>query len=322
MNSALSFWTEKLTKLRTDKVSRPWPSWTKHQAPHKPLLLLSVMDLYAMDAVSNDIIEPSMELVEIFKGYWDRVIPDGGTTSVAFPLPRLERDGIWQLIPREELEGDIPISAISSMVKLKSVCSGARVDNELYRLLMNEQSREILRAAVITHFFSPEMKAVLLEESEVQIEAEIYSKNLLRQIELKRKLEESHKTTKVRSRGFSKAILPLYGYRCAICGIKITTPEEYHVIEAAHIVPWSVTRNDDLTNGLSLCRLCHWSFDRGMLGIDKNHQVLVSRHLKSADNCAGHLLTLEKRPIFQPKEPSFAPGIDNLAWHRKKVFIR
>jgi hypothetical protein len=37
-------YTNKLARLNTDKSSARWPDFTRHRAPHKPLLLLAVMD--------------------------------------------------------------------------------------------------------------------------------------------------------------------------------------------------------------------------------------------------------------------------------------
>ena len=81
---------------------------------------------------------------------------------------------------------------------------------------------------------------------------------------------------KVRDQGFRKAIVRLYEHRCAICGIRILTPEGHTVIEAAHIIPWSQTHNDSPQNGMSLCKLCHWSFDEGLMGVDLDYKVMVS----------------------------------------------
>jgi putative restriction endonuclease len=31
-------------------------------------------------------------------------------------------------------------------------------------------------------------------------------------------------------------------------------------------VPWRISHDDDLHNGTALCRLCHWTFEQGLLG--------------------------------------------------------
>ena len=50
---------------------------TCHQAPHKPFVLLSVMDLVAEGALTENFIPPSMELVELFNIYWFSIMPVG-----------------------------------------------------------------------------------------------------------------------------------------------------------------------------------------------------------------------------------------------------
>ena len=54
------------------------------------------------------------------------------------------------------------------------------------------------------------------------------------------------------------------------------TPEGHTVVEAAHIRPWSDSYDDRPTNGLALCKLCHWSFDEGLMGVGRCYEVLCS----------------------------------------------
>lgn len=68
--------------------------------------------------------------------------------------------------------------------------------------------------------------------------------------------EESFKE-KARDQGFRKAVVKAYDHRCAFCGIRIRTPDGHTVVDGAHIIPWSVSKNDAPQNGLSLCKLCH-----------------------------------------------------------------
>ena len=89
-------------------------------------------------------------------------------------------------------------------------------------------------------------------------------------------------------------------------------------MEAAHIVPWSQSHNDRLTNGMALCKLCHWSFDMGLMSVGKEYEVLISKSVRIEKNILGHMLTLMDRPIFMPKKEKFWPDQKNLTWHRKE----
>ena len=74
------------------------------------------------------------------------------------------------------------------------------------------------------------------------------------------------------------------------------------------------------TNGLALCRLCHWSFDEGLMSVGRNYEVLVSRQAKKDPNIPGPIMTFADRPIFRPLEDNYWPSQSNFAWHRESVF--
>ena len=93
--------------------------------------------------------------------------------------------------------------------------------------------------------------------------------------------------------------------RCALCGIRMLTPEGHTIVEAAHIKPWSKSHDDKPTNGLALCRLCHWSFDEGLMSVGKSYEVLVSKRVRTDQNIPGHMMTLADRPIFKPQRQNY-----------------
>jgi putative restriction endonuclease len=99
------------------------------------------------------------------------------------------------------------------------------------------------------------------------------------------------------------------------------TPEGHTVVEAAHVIPWSQSQDDSPTNGMSLCRLCHWSFDEGLMSVGKDYGVIVSNRVRLDQNMPGHILTLTDRLIFKPEQNEHWPGQDNLEWHRENLFM-
>ena len=98
------------SRLRTDKSHKRWSVLTTHQAPHKPFLLLSIMDLIVRRTITKNFIQPSFELVETFNGYWNSIMPLGSKTSMAYPFPRLKTDGFWHLIPNTGYKKQINIT--------------------------------------------------------------------------------------------------------------------------------------------------------------------------------------------------------------------
>jgi putative restriction endonuclease len=322
---SLDQYLRSFSRLRTDKNRKRWSALTSHQAPHKPFLLLSIMDLIAQGSITQNFIEPSFELLDTFNTYWNNIMPLGSKTSMAYPFPRLKTDGFWHLKPNPGYENQINID-FSSMTRLREVCAGARMDDELFQFMCNPETREQLRAVLIKTYFASEIQSKVAGQGQVNFAAYEYSKELLKVAETKADFEsdkeESEQKKKVRDQGFRKAIITLYSHRCALCGIRMITPEGHTIVDAAHVKPWKDSFDDRPTNGMALCKLCHWSFDKGLMSVSKKYEVLVSKRIMVEQNFPGHILTLTDRPIFTPEKESFWPTQDNLYWHRNKIFVR
>ena len=82
----LKNYIHKLSNLRTDKNRNRYPAYTSYRAPHKPFLLLSIMDLIAQGLIAENFIEPSFELLDTFNTYWNSIMPLGSKTSMAYPF--------------------------------------------------------------------------------------------------------------------------------------------------------------------------------------------------------------------------------------------
>ncbi len=317
----IEYYINKLSKLRTDKNRSRWSEITCHQAPHKPFLLLSVMDLFAQGILTENFIKPSFELVDTFNTYWESIMPPDTKRNMAYPFPRLQNDEVWKMVPNRGFKGRINIEKIYSMTKLRKTCTGAKFDEPLFKFISQPSTREQLRATVISKYFAKEFRPVVVECGNVNIKAYKYSLKIVRAAE-KTVSFGNNEDRKIRDQGFRRAIVTLYDHRCAMCGIRMLTPEGHTVVEAAHVKPWSKSHDDHPTNGMSLCRLCHWSFDEGLMSVGKDYEVLVSKQVTLDQNFPGHILTLSDREIFRPEDQKFWPGQDNLAWHREVKFCR
>ena len=79
-----------------------WTETTKRKAPHKPLLLLALLDLVHRGVITSPFIAVTGDLVELnelFNLYWRRIIPLSQTSSIAFPFSRLDREPFCELVP-------------------------------------------------------------------------------------------------------------------------------------------------------------------------------------------------------------------------------
>jgi len=104
----LDQYLKSFSRLRADKNRKRWSALTTHQAPHKPFFLLSIMDLIAQGAITQNFIEPSFELVETWNGYWNAFMPIGHCSTMAHPFPRPKTDpedylDYWLLIDETDI---------------------------------------------------------------------------------------------------------------------------------------------------------------------------------------------------------------------------
>jgi putative restriction endonuclease len=68
-----------------------------------------------------------------------------------------------------------------------------------------------------------------------------------------------------RSSAFRQTILEVYDYACAACSLRVRLNDGFSQVEAAHLVPFNVTRDDNPNNGLALCPNHHRAMDRFLI---------------------------------------------------------
>ena len=81
----LDYYVAAFEKLRRDP-SQSWPAAALGKAPYKPLLLLSVIDLFAEGSVSEIGIRLDPALFDLFNSYWELVMSGGGLAISPCPF--------------------------------------------------------------------------------------------------------------------------------------------------------------------------------------------------------------------------------------------
>jgi putative restriction endonuclease len=299
-----------------------WSEVTAYQAPHKPLLLLCVLDLLDSGGISSILVEITEDLAELFGRYWERVLPFGRPGNLALPFFHLRGDDVWHLIPRHE--GARLGSQIAYVSRLREEILGACLDEELFDLVRSGENRDRLRSVLIETYFSPETRRPIIEQSAINRGAFFYSEELLKHPENPRveetlPVEEAYRPA-VRDQGFRRAVVTAYLHRCALCGLRVRTLDGRTAVAAAHIVPWRETKDDRPANGMALCRMCHWVFDEGLMRVSSEYEISTSPQLIAIDNLPGYLTNLEGRGIVGPSRKTFWPDAESLRWHHENVF--
>ena len=90
-----------------------------------------------------------------------------------------------------------------------------------------------------------------------------------------RDVESIQVETPIPNASFRRAIMQVYAYTCAVCELNIRASSGESVTDAVHIIPFSVSYNDDIRNGISLCKSHHWAFDTGLISVNKAYEVIV-----------------------------------------------
>ena len=323
--SFLEHYVERFGRLRSDRNAQ-WPSIALNRSPYKPILLLSVIDLFAQGSFAANLVVLSPELSELFNLYCSLILPSDRRGSIAMPFFHLSSEGFWHLVPLPGKE-----AVVSSGRLLRSVglltdnVQGAQLDDELYALLCQEKPREVLRTVLIETYFAPEIWQKLIEQGTINAEVFEYSLDLLEQARRQERPEkgtvQEERPSLIRDQGFRRAVVTAYDHRCALCGVRMLTPAGHTAVAAAHIIPWSISHSDDPRNGMALCHLCHWTFDEGLIGVSPSHIVMTSPRLAAQANVPGHLATLDGRGMIGPSERVLWPEGDSLKWHLDNVFL-
>ena len=116
--------------------------------------------------------------------------------------------------------------------------------------------------------------------------------------------------TRVNQALFRKIILSSYEEKCCITGI-----DNAELLIASHIIPWSKDVKNRLNpkNGICLNALHDRAFDRGLITINEDYKVVVSKKIKHE-----LLSKYNKTPIFTGR---FPPDQNFLKFHRDEIFI-
>lgn len=122
---------------------------------------------------------------------------------------------------------------------------------------------------------------------------------------------------RIGQRFFRRAVLANYDSKCCLTGIS-----EPRLLNASHIMPWSVDRDNrhNPRNGLCLSATFDRAFDRGLMGIDEAGRARFSPALLASKDA-------ETRSHFQPFEGQilreaarFEPDPTFLRWHHQNCF--
>lgn len=292
------------------------------EAPYKPALLLAVLEGIADGSIQGNRIEITPELIAAFKAICADLSASPLFTAANFALPfyHLRSDGFWHLHTWPGLEILLTSSnSVRSFRHLRDVVAYAALDADLWLLLQAPAHRAAFTQALLSRYFPQTqgryraragqdalagIRRQMLEEP-----AALYRTHLLPTDEL---------DLTVRSSLFKRVVLEAYDHTCAVSGLKLisTRSSPVPLLDACHIVPWAVSHDDTISNGVALCPNLHRAFDRHLFWIDTDYRVRIAegfRELSGADYGVGRF---EGQQLRLPQRQEWWPKAEKLAAQR------
>ncbi|HQW28828.1 MAG: HNH endonuclease [Verrucomicrobiales bacterium] len=276
-----------------------------HERPHKPVLLLAVFDLLDIGHATPDYIPWSQELRDHFTSRFLIVKKHNDQNSPDLPFRYLAGDGIWETF---EIDGITQVRReirVSDMGKVF-----ARFAQGFETVAADPENRSQLRNALISRYFPWATDSLSLANN-----AELATTEKIPTVS-----EES--TEYGRSPAFRRAIIEIYDHQCAACGLRIRLPvgNDISFIDAAHLIPFAVSRNDHPTNGLALCKNHHWAMDRNLIAPSPDLHWRASPVLdERRSNGERDLFQLSGKSVLLPKNPAFHPDSKGLNWRLERL---
>lgn len=123
--------------------------------------------------------------------------------------------------------------------------------------------------------------------------------------------------TRVNQSVFRKILLMNYENTCVIS--KVNVPE---LLVASHIIPWSKNKKERLNpeNGLCLSSIHDKAFDRGLISIDTDYKMIISKELFEYSNTAffkNYFGQYENKTIKEAAK--YLPKKDFLIYHLNNI---
>ena len=301
----------KLKKLRVDRSKGS-------AAPHKAILLLSILDLIRNNQLTDNRIFISPELVAKFKDNWHSfVLSDKFLPNFSLPFYHLKSDSFWHLktLPGRELLLTSS-GSIKSFSGLKNAVAYGYFEESIFLLLLNETNRELIRRVLLKTFLNTDELPYVHKQFDFYHEVEYQILNEPTSAYQKKIEHSDEEDVFVRGGVFKKVIPKIYNYTCCISKMKITASRDVQMIDACHIIPFADSHDDTITNGISLSPNLHRAYDRFLITINEKFDVIVSEHF--IESGPHSLRQFHQKKIFLPDDKRYYPSPSNLNWHFEK----
>jgi putative restriction endonuclease len=180
----------------------------RHERPHKPVLMLAVLDLIANGQVTPQHIPWSRDLRSRFTDYFDQVHQLNDDNTPENPFFYLRRDGFWQ--PLLVSDGaELPLERTPTVADATAARVFARFVDGFDECVREPSQRMRLREALISRYFPKRRQ---------QLEV-LFCEKAAGEAERKPEVDEEDESEKSMGRNpaFRRKVLEVYDSQCAAC---------------------------------------------------------------------------------------------------------
>jgi putative restriction endonuclease len=269
------------------------------RVPHKPLLVLLALGRFT--ETGSSAVPWSMAQIRLADLIAEFAPPSRTRPrqSAAYPFTRLRTDEVWVL------DRDVPDDLLRPLDRESP--TGQLSDNIEDALRTPGGVDAVARDLIESHFPMTVGRDVLVA---VGLDPdEVYAS----------RMAPGGAERPRRSASWPSQILTAWDNQCAFCGYDGHLGSAAVGLEAAHVRWFNLGGPDAFDNGLALCSLHHKLFDRGALGLDPEHRVVVSRHFTARTEAAKRTYELHGHEL-QPRRGTPLPAFKHTAWHVREVF--
>lgn len=315
----LNTFLSKLTRL--NRANTPYG-----KAPHKPILLISIIELIEKGLAQNNHIHVNTDLVGAFQENWRLLVntlhqPDFTQPFYYMQSEKVDGKQFWYLQPKFGCQINAHIKSVS---RLAEALDFGYFSEDFYLLLTAPVSRNIIKTVLLDTYFPATKNNFIASKAKGEGYIHDLKDYILNEPEAQYKhiKIETEEDIFVRGGLFKKLVPKVYDSTCCFSGMHLESIYGHSYIDACHIVPFSLTHDDKVNNGIALCPNLHRAFDRGLLSIDQEYHILVSSQITESEDHPYSLKKLKGRKMRLPFGSRHYPSLKNLAWHRENWFKR
>lgn len=279
-------------------------------APHRPLLLLALLDLIEEGRVPGTTLDRTPELTFRFLAYW-RVVAARRSQKpdIRMPFHHLSSKGFWKA-----QTGDGQPS------KSRNTTARVILDAGFREALGDASYRLAARQLIISRYFDKAEQLGLFAAAGLSVPTEDGTTELEQRVTAATAATAAKRGREAR---FRLLVVAAYNYTCALTGYRLITMNAGSLVDAAHIHQFSASGNNHPTNGLALSKNAHWLFDNGLWTIREDFTVHVAEgHFFESHPHGLGLLSHRNQKIRLPDDELLWPAQEHLAWHRTQKFAR